>query len=129
MASLPSAIPGRYYIANEQECAGACLAYLRDKLIFADDPLALGQCPANAYELFDEVAAKVPAGSNRVIFLPWMYGERTPIEDHTVRGGFFNLSLKIQRPCLVRAVLEGVAYNSRWLLECVEHFCGRRFIE
>ena len=126
MASLPSAVPGRYYIANEQECAGACVAYLRDSLIFPTDPFATGPRPADAYPLFDRVAEQVPAGSGRLIFTPWMYGERTPIEDHSVRGGFFNMSLQTKREHLVRAVLEGVAYNSRWLLECVERFCRRR---
>jgi xylulokinase len=127
LASLPSALPGRYYVANEQECAGACLAYLRDNLIFPADELATGPAPADPYALFDKVAAAVPAGSDRVLFLPWMYGERTPIEDHSVRGGFLNLSLKTPRNHLVRSVLEGVAYNSRWLLQCVERFCGRPF--
>jgi xylulokinase len=127
MASLPSAVPGRYYVANEQECAGACLAYLRDRMIFPADAFAAGPPPAEPYTLFDQVAAKVPAGSERIIFLPWMYGERTPIEDPTIRGGFLNLSLRTERAHLVRAVLEGVAYNSRWLLECVERFCRRPF--
>ncbi len=127
MATLPSAIPGRYYVANEQECAGSCVSYLRDRLIFPDDALACGPRPAEPYKLFDRVAALVPAGSERVMFLPWMYGERTPIDDHTVRGGFLNVSLETRRECLIRAVLEGVAYNSRWLLECVEGFCGRPF--
>ncbi len=127
MASLPSAVPGRYYVANEQECAGACVAFLRDSLIYPADELAPGPRPAEPYKLFDKVAAAVPAGSDRVIFLPWMYGERTPVEDHSVRGGFLNLSLRTKRDCLVRAVLEGVAYNSRWLLGCVERFCGRPF--
>jgi xylulokinase len=62
-----------------------------------------------------------------VIFTPWLYGERTPIEDSTVRGGFFNVSLQTRREHLVRAVMEGVAYNSRWLLEGVEGFAKRRF--
>ena len=127
MATLPSAIAGRYYVANEQECAGSCVSFLRDRLFFADDGLATGPRPAEAYRLFDRLAAEVPAGSERVLFLPWMYGERTPIDDHSIRGAFLNISLKTSRPCLIRAVLEGVAYNSRWLLECVEHFCGRRF--
>jgi xylulokinase len=126
MASLPSAIPGRYYVANEQECAGACLTFLRDKLVYPADELAIGNAPSHPYQLFDRVAEKVPAGSGAVIFTPWLYGERTPIEDHSVRGGFFNLSLATTRECLVRAVFEGVAYNSRWLLECVERFCRRR---
>jgi xylulokinase len=126
MASLPSAIPGRYYVANEQECAGACLSYLRDSLIYPADELLTGARPSEAYKIFDRVADKVPAGSGRVIFTPWLYGERTPIEDHSVRGGFFNVSLKTPREHLVRAVFEGVAYNARWLLECVERFCRRR---
>jgi xylulokinase len=127
MATLPSAIPGRYSVANEQECAGACVAFLRDSLIYPADGLAPGPRPAEPYKLFDKVAAGVPAGSERVLFLPWMYGERTPVEDHSVRGGFLNLSMRTKRECLVRAVLEGVAYNSRWLLDCVERFCGRPF--
>ncbi len=126
MASLPSAIPGRYYVANEQECAGVCLSYLRDNLVYPADALALGPRPADAYEIFDRVAEKTPAGSGRLIFTPWLYGERTPIEDHSVRGGFFNVSLQTSREQLVRAVFEGVAYNARWLLQCIERFCGRR---
>ncbi len=126
MASLPSAVPGRYYVANEQECAGVCLTFLRDRLIYPADELAVGKAPASPYQVFDRVAAQVPTGSGGVMFTPWLVGERTPIEDHTVRGGFFNLSLQTPRAHLVRAVFEGVAYNARWLLGCVERFCGRR---
>ncbi|NNJ13132.1 xylulose kinase [Chloroflexales bacterium ZM16-3] len=126
MASLPSPLPGRYLLINEQECAGACLRFLRDGLIFPDDALALGPGPADAYRRFDDLAAGVPAGSGGLIFTPWLYGERTPVEDHTLRGGLFNLSLDTTRAQVVRAVLEGVAYNSRWLLGHVERFIGRR---
>jgi xylulokinase len=126
MASLPSAIPGRYYVADEQECAAVCLTYLRDNLIYPEDDLAAGPRPPDAYQRFDRVVEQVPAGSERLIFTPWLYGERTPIEDRSVRGGFFNLSLKTKREVLARAVFEGVAYNSRWLLDCVERFCRRR---
>ena len=126
MASLPSAIPGRYYIANEQECAGVCLTFLRDNLLYAQDELGTGAPPSDVYQLFDRLAEQAPPGSDRVIFAPWLYGERTPIEDHTVRGGFFNVSLKSARQDLVRAVFEGVAYNARWLLGGVEQFCNRR---
>jgi xylulokinase len=126
MASLPSAIPGRYLLINEQETAGACLSFLRDRLFYPDDALALGPRPADVYRRFDALAATAPAGSGGLIFTPWLYGERTPVEDHLVRGGFFNLSLDTTRAQLVRAVLEGVAYNSRWLLGHVEGFIGRR---
>jgi xylulokinase len=127
IASLPSAIPGRYLVGDEQETAGACLNYLRDNIVFPDDELARGAKPSNGLQVFDRIAERVPAGSDKLIFTPWLYGERTPVEDHLVRGGFFNQSLKTTRSHLVRAVFEGVAYNSRWLLGAVERFIGRPF--
>lgn len=126
MASLPSPIPGRYFIANEQECAGVCLEHLCDNILYHEDELATAARPPDIYEVFNRIAARVPAGSNRLIFTPWLYGERTPVENRFVRGGFFNQSLETTRAHLIRAVFEGVAYNSRWLLEAVERFAGRR---
>jgi xylulokinase len=61
-----------------------------------------------------------------VIFTPWLYGERTPVEDPFVRGGFHNLSLSARRDDIVRAVFEGVALNTRWLLQAVERFTRHR---
>ncbi len=124
LASLPSAIPGRYLLTNEQECAGVNLQFLRDNIIFHTDECATPK-PANAYELFNQMAARVPPGSDKLIFTPWLYGERTPIEDPSVRGGFFNQSLRATREHYARAVMEGVAYNSRWLLQYVENFIGK----
>jgi len=126
MASLPSAIPGRYFVANEQETAGACVDFLRDNILFRDDALAPAGPRPDFYRAFGEIAGFVPAGSEKLIFLPWLYGERTPVEDHRLRGGFFNMSLKTTRAHLARAILEGVAFNSRWLFGCLEKFCGRR---
>lgn len=126
MASVPSAIPGRYFIINEQETAGACLAFLRDNILYADDALARETILPNVYPIFDCMAAEVPAGSGKIIFTPWLHGERTPVDDPLVRGGFFNISLRTTRADMIRAVLEGVAYNSRWLLRYVERFTRRR---
>ena len=120
MASLPSPIPERYFVANEQETAGAALTFLRDRVLFGDDP------PASAYAEFDRMAGRARPGSGGAIFTPWLYGERTPVEDPFVRGGFHNLSLSAGRDELVRAVFEGVALNSRWLLGAVERFTRRR---
>ncbi len=127
IASLPSAIPERYLIANEQETAGACLNFLKDNILFHPDELSAEAGQPNIYKMFDQIAERVPAGSGGVIFTPWLYGERTPVEDHTVRGGFYNVSLGITREHLIRAVFEGVALNSRWLLMYVEKFAGREF--
>lgn len=125
LAALPSAIPGRYFVANEQETAGACLNFLKNNIWCGDGQLTDGH-QADMWAILDEVAEKVPAGSNKVIFTPWLYGERTPVEDAFVRSCFFNQSLQTTREDLIRAVYEGVAYNSRWLLECVERFAKRR---
>jgi xylulokinase len=126
MASLPSAIPGKYFIANEQETAGACLSFLRDNILYPDDALARETHLPNVYQVFDQMVEQVSAGSERLIFTPWLHGERTPIEDHLVRGGFYNVSLSVTRSHFIRAVFEGVAYNSRWLLGYVEKFIKRR---
>jgi xylulokinase len=125
MASLPSAIPGRYLLANEQESAGVCLAELGGNVLFPQDGAVPAAVPKDPYAVMLALAEAVPAGSDGLIFAPWVNGERTPVDDRTLRGGFFNQSLGITRGHLVRAVLEGVAYNSRWLLGHVERFIGR----
>jgi xylulokinase len=126
IGALPSAIPGRYLLTDAQECGGACLQFLRDNILFHEDELSSGTKPANAYELFDQIATRTPAGSEKMIFLPWLYGERAPVDNRFVRGGFFNQSLQTTREHMVRAVFEGVAYNSRWLYKYVEQLIGKR---
>lgn len=111
MAAFPAALPGKYFLANEHEAAGACLLHARDQLRLVAD-----------LDELNEVAANAPAGSNKLIYLPWLNGERTPVDDHTIRGGWTNLSLAHDRADMLRSILEGVAYNSRWLLEVVEAF-------
>lgn len=120
-ASLPSALPGRYFIANEHETAGECLDYVRDNVFYGDDALGTPP-PPDAYEQLGALAATAAPGSRKVIFTPWLNGERTPIDDHTIRAGWHNVSLAATRADLVRSVFEGVAYNSRWLLDVVEKF-------
>ena len=126
MASLPSGIPGRYFVANEQETAGGCLNFLRDNILFHEDELGIQSDSTDIYKKFDSIAEKVPAGCNKLIFTPWLFGERTPVDDHSIRGGFYNLSLQTNREHLIRAVYEGVAYNSRWLHQYVEKFIKRK---
>ncbi|MDH3726879.1 MAG: FGGY family carbohydrate kinase, partial [Myxococcales bacterium] len=75
MASLPSALPGRYFIGNEQETAGACMTWLRDSVFCRDDALDPGAPPDDVFERFGELAAEAPAGSDKLIFTPWLYGE------------------------------------------------------
>jgi xylulokinase len=126
ITTLPSGIPGRYLVATEQDTAGACLTLLRDEVFWPQDEIASAAAPEDALELFNRAADRVPAGSGKLIFTPWLNGERTPIEDHLARGGFFNQSMTTTRAHMVRAVFEGVAYNTRWMHEHVERFVKRR---
>jgi xylulokinase len=126
MASLPSALPGRYLVANEQEAAGASLTFLLDKIIDAPDQLAGGTRGGVSYADLDTMAGRALPASHGLIFTPWLFGERTPVEDPTIRGSFVNLSFGTTRDELVRSVFEGVAFNMRWLLTHLEAFVGRR---
>jgi xylulokinase len=125
--SFPSPIPGRYVILNEQECAGKCLTWLRDNVLYHKDELMREEKAPDIYKVLDRIVSKVPAGANNVIFTPWLYGERTPVEDHLIRSSLFNLSLENTREDIARAVFEGVAMNQKWLLTHVEKFMGRPF--
>ena len=120
IGTLPAAIAGRYLVANEQETAGKALDWF-SHIVYPDRPDR-----SAVYAEMNELAAGVPAGSNGVIFTPWLYGERTPVDDSSLRGGFFNQGLDTGRAEMIRAVFEGVAYNTRWLLSHVEKFTGSR---
>ncbi len=128
VASFPSGIPGRYLVADEHETGGACLTWLRDNMLFPDDPFDGGSgAPDDFFSRLNDVVSSVPVGAHGVMFTPWLNGERTPVDDHTIRGGFHNISLFSNRSDMVRAVFEGVALNSAWLLGAVEKYCKRRF--
>ncbi len=105
--------------------AGGCMSHLFDNLLFYDN--ALKSDPSvDPYPHIDDIAGRVPAGSHKLIFLPWLNGERTPVDDTTLRGGFFNMSKTTTQDHLIRAVMEGVAYNTRWSLGYVERFIKRK---
>jgi xylulokinase len=127
MTSLPSGIPGRYLLATEQDVAGACLTHLVDNVLYPDDAISTVNAPDDVLEQLNEMAAGVPAGSNGVMYLPWLNGEKTPVDDHLLRGGWINVSLSTTRADLVRSVFEGVALNTRWMHKYVEKFAKQRF--
>jgi xylulokinase len=79
----------------------------------------------SGYGRLTAIAAGAPPGSGGVLFTPWLNGERSPVEDRNLRAAFLNISMTTERPHLVRAVLEGVAFNARWLLDAVERFTKR----
>jgi xylulokinase len=122
IASVPGLSPSSYLVVNNHETAGACLQWLRDNVFGGDG----GGGAALDYDSLTALAAAAPPGSGDVIFAPWLTGERSPVDDRNARAGFHNLSMSTTRPHMVRALLEGVAYNQRWLYEAVERFVSRR---
>ncbi|HET8592776.1 MAG TPA: FGGY-family carbohydrate kinase [Solirubrobacterales bacterium] len=117
IATVPGLDSRSYLVANNHEAAGLCLRWLRGALHTGE--------PAD-FERLVELAETAPPGSGGVIFTPWIAGERSPVDDRNARGGFHNLSASTTNAELIRAVLEGVAYNSRWLNKAVERFAGIR---
>jgi xylulokinase len=126
LASVPCAVPHRYLLTALQATAGGNLTFLRDGLFYPPDELQGEGAPPDLYQRLDRMAEGVPAGSNSVLYTPWIWGERAPVDERTLRAGFYNLSLHNTRADLVRAVFEGVALNTRWLLGPVERFIGRK---
>jgi len=116
-ATIHSADPNKAFLFAETEAAGGCIQWIADEFYKAEkkDP----NIP-NVYALMDNEVAKIPPGSNYLLFTPWLFGERAPIDDCYVRASFLNLSAEHTREDLLRAVYEGVAYNIRWIVEIVE---------
>jgi xylulokinase len=126
LASLPCAVPGRYLMTALQATAGGNLTFLRDKIIYNQDELLQEANVPDIFKVLDQIAEHVPAGANGVIYTPWLWGERAPVDDRTLRAGLYNLSLNNAREDIIRAFLEGVALNARWVLQPVEKFLGRK---
>ncbi|MCE4614025.1 MAG: FGGY-family carbohydrate kinase [Desulfurococcales archaeon] len=109
MGSLLSAIPGRYLFIAEQEVAAGALEWMLDRLKCGDGE--------ERYVCMKKHVGNTPPGSGGLLFAPWMYGERSPIDDEHVRGVLLNLSLSHGDGHLVRSVVEGVAFNIRFAYE------------
>lgn len=126
MASIPCAVPGRYLLTALQATAGGNLTFLRDNIIYHKDELLQEADVPDIFKVLDQIAKRIPAGANGVMYTPWIWGERAPVDDKTLRAGLYNLSLNSTREGIIRAFLEGIAYNTRWLLSPVEKFLGRK---
>ncbi|MBN1890619.1 MAG: FGGY-family carbohydrate kinase [Thermoflexales bacterium] len=125
LASVPCAVPHRYLLTALQATAGGNLTFLRDNILYHQDELLQEERAPDVFKVMDKMAEQVPAGSNGVLYTPWIWGERAPVDERTLRAGLYNLSLHNTRADIIRAFLEGVAFNTRWLLAPVASFLGR----
>jgi xylulokinase len=126
MASIPCALPGHYLLMALQATAGGNLTFLRDNILYHKDELLQEAHVPDIFKVLDQIADRVPPGSNGVIYTPWIWGERAPVDDRTVRAGLYNLSLQNNRQDIIRAFLEGIAFNTNWLMDPVQKFLGQK---
>ncbi len=107
-----AAVPGCWHIMGVVQSAGLSLKWFRDNFCQAEKDTAalMGVDP---YYLMDKEAETVPIGANRLLYLPYLMGERTPHLDPNARGMFFGLSAIHTKKDMLRAVMEGVTYALR----------------
>ncbi len=104
------AVPDAWYLMGVTQGAGLSLRWVRDNIGLPER--ALEQWTGtDAYEYLAQEAASVPAGSEGLLFLPYMQGERTPHLDAYARGGWIGLTASHDRRHLIRSVMEGVAFS------------------
>lgn len=127
IAAIVGAQSGRYNYFAEMETAGKCLEWVKDHLALDEIGVYLEKKDvtgsqeavyASLYDYLTETVGKVPPGAGGVIFTPWLHGNRCPFEDPAAAGMFFNIRLDTGKTELIRAVLEGVCFHLRWMLEC-----------
>ena len=103
-------VPDRWLLQGGTTGGGGALKWLRETI-----------CPELSFAEMDQLAQGVPAGSDGVVFLPYMAGERSPFWNPNASGVFFGLSYAKARAHLIRACMEGVAYSLRHNLETAEN--------
>ena len=124
-----SAKHGYFNYYAELETAGKCFDWVMNHLaldevgIYLDKKKVTDDVESKYTSLYDYLSdeiSKVPPGANGVIFTPWMHGNRSPFEDSNAAGMFFNIKIENGKRDMLRAVLEGICYHLRWLLESQE---------
>ena len=127
IAAITGAQSGKFNYFAEMETAGKCLEWVKDHLALDEIGIYLEKknvtegfestC-TSLYDYMTQTVKDVPPGAGGVIFTPWLHGNRCPFEDPDSTGMFFGIKLETGKTELIRAVLEGVMYHLRWMLEC-----------
>lgn len=132
IASTVGAQPGLFNYFAELETSGKCLEWCKDHLAEDEAGIYLEKHDVtestenyeaeftSLYDYMSQVIDTVPAGANGVIFTPWLHGNRCPVEDPNAGGSFFNIRIENGKNDMFRAVMEGVCFHMRWMLETSE---------
>ena len=110
------AVPGRWHVMGVTQGAGLSLRWFREHLGESETWYAR-QTGADPYDLIIKEAEKIAPGSDGLLFLPYLMGERTPHLDACARGMWFGLTAAHTRGHMIRSILEGVVFSLRDSLE------------
>lgn len=110
MLSVPSFMDGYWHVGGPVSTSGKALEWWLEGIL---------EYGPDDYSALDAVA-QIPVGSERLVFLPYLAGERAPIWDPKARGTFLGLSLTHKRAHLTRAILESVAYTLCHVIKHIE---------
>ncbi len=113
------AVPGAWHVMGVTQGAGLSLKWFRDNFCLEEKRTAEGM-GVDPYYLIDKAAGRVPIGCNRLLYLPYLMGERTPHLDPDCRGVFFGLSAIHTKYDMLRAVMEGVSFSLRDSVEILK---------
>jgi xylulokinase len=112
-------VPGKWHRMGVMLAAGGSFQWWRNH--FAHEELELAkQQGKDVYEVLTSLAETAPLGSEGLLFLPYLTGERTPHPDPKARGSFIGLNLRHGKAHLTRAVLEGITFGLRDSLELMK---------
>jgi xylulokinase len=106
------AVPGKWHVMGVTQGAGLSLRWFRDQFGASETWLA-GRMGVDPYDLIIAQAAKIPPGSEGLLWLPYLMGERTPHLDAHARAQWFGLTAAHTRGHMIRSILEGVAFSLR----------------
>ncbi|CRM14199.1 MULTISPECIES: FGGY-family carbohydrate kinase [Pseudomonas] len=118
LVSMPHVYNGHrdLYIFGGAITAGASVSWFREQFCQAEEQQAKAR-GLDSLVLLEQSAMNIPAGSEGVVFLPYLMGERSPVWDDRASGSFVGLNLYHSRIHLYRAVLEGVSFALRHNIE------------
>jgi xylulokinase len=116
MIAVKGPDPKQKYLYGELETAGKCFAWARELIGKLDNS-------QYSYEECASLVSKAKPGAHGLMFTPFMNGCKTPFEDGDIRSTLSGISLETTRGDLLRAVIEGICFHFRWLLECQAKKC------
>lgn len=112
-------LPGRFTPTGTMQAAGSSYQWARDQLA-GDAKRAAEELGLSAYEIMNLQVEQSPPGARGLLYLPYLLGERSPRWNHEARGAFVGLTIRHTHADMLRAVLEGITYNLRVILEAFQ---------